>query len=403
MTPHSPPGGSTPRGLRILNITTSYPLTAQDFSGVFIHWANKELARRGLTVQVLAPGAPGAPARETLDGVDVRRFSYFAPRGLQRVAYGDGMPTNLRRSRLARAQLPLFAASLLLHAALLARRSDVIHCHWAHSALLALPLKRLLGKPLVLTVWGSDIRTMRRGLLRFIARNCNRIVSPALDTHANLERAGVERFEYIPALIDPERFHPGVDASGMRDRLRLGDQPLVLFLGRLYPEKDPVTFVRSIPHVLAEKGDVRFVVAGGGVLLPELERLRAELGLERNLDLVGPTHEGNQYLKLASCFVACSTITNVWSSTIAEAMAMRVPVVVTKSTPVDEAFFSDGADCIFARPADPADLARQVLAVLGDPGLAERLRRGGQELLRREGRTPEQITDRLLALYRELQ
>lgn len=389
--------------LRVLHLTTSYPRTREDFSAVFVHWANAALSRRGVSVTVLAPSAPGLPGREELDGVSIRRFPYFFPRRLERLAYGDGMPTNLRRSRLARLQVLPFAASLFLHAARLARNADILHCHWAQSALVGLAVKRLTGKPLVLTVWGSDIRTLRPALLRRIARGCDRIVSPALETHVNLRRAGVTEFAYIPAMIDPERFRPGVDAQDIRQKLGLKDEKVVLFVGRLYPEKDPETFVRALPALLARRRDVRFVVVGDGVLRPILESLRRELGLEGHLDLVGASHEVNKYLTLADCFVACSNpITNVWSGTIAEAMTMGVPALVTRSTPVDEEFFSDGVDCLLVRPGDPADLAGKIDTVLGDEGLANRLRRGGRELLEREGRTPERVVEGLLGLYRGL-
>ena len=47
---------------------------------------------------MLAPSAPGAASTEEWSGVRVRRFPYFWPRRLQRLAYGDGIDTNLRRS-----------------------------------------------------------------------------------------------------------------------------------------------------------------------------------------------------------------------------------------------------------------------------------------------------------------
>ncbi|HIC67945.1 MAG TPA: glycosyltransferase family 4 protein, partial [Candidatus Latescibacteria bacterium] len=82
-------------------LTTGYPRFEGDLFGAFVLELARGLVRQGLRVAVLAPHDRGASLREDVDGVRIQRFRYFIPRW-QRLAYGGGMPTNLRESWIAR-------------------------------------------------------------------------------------------------------------------------------------------------------------------------------------------------------------------------------------------------------------------------------------------------------------
>ncbi|MFQ5483238.1 MAG: glycosyltransferase family 4 protein, partial [Nitrospinaceae bacterium] len=59
-------------------------------------------------VHVLAPHAPNAAREETLHGMRVLRHRYFFPESLQTLAYGAGIPNNLRANPLRWLQAPPF-------------------------------------------------------------------------------------------------------------------------------------------------------------------------------------------------------------------------------------------------------------------------------------------------------
>src|SRR5262245_56560683 len=75
---------------KVLFVTTSYPRFSNDFPGGFVHRIAKCLVRDGLNVTVLAPGAPGYPSHDSIDGVEIERFTYFYPNQYQQLAYGTG-------------------------------------------------------------------------------------------------------------------------------------------------------------------------------------------------------------------------------------------------------------------------------------------------------------------------
>ena len=117
--------------MRILLTASTFPLQRDDGTPAFVFNLARALAARA-EVAVLAPGAAGAPAEEIWEGVRIRRFDYFRPRARQRLAYGDGMETNLRRSWAARLQvLPFLVSEALATRALAgAWRPDVVNSHW---------------------------------------------------------------------------------------------------------------------------------------------------------------------------------------------------------------------------------------------------------------------------------
>src|SRR5207245_6252805 len=84
-----------------------------------------------VSVQVVAPAAPGLAASENMEGIGVMRFRY-APRRFERLAYTGNMARDVATSWSARLALVGFMGADFIQA-VRARRSfepQVIHAHW---------------------------------------------------------------------------------------------------------------------------------------------------------------------------------------------------------------------------------------------------------------------------------
>src|SRR5206468_7558991 len=68
------------------------------------------------------------------------------------LAYGAGIPENLRRSPWKAPLVPAFLASLGLAVRRAAADADLVHAHWLPSGLAA----RAAGRPYVVQLWGTD-------------------------------------------------------------------------------------------------------------------------------------------------------------------------------------------------------------------------------------------------------
>ena len=109
-----------------------------------------------------------------------------------------------------------------------------------------------------------------------------------------------------------------------------------------------------------------------------LEQLKGELRLADAVVLLGAVSEDvvRKELSEAHAFVLGS-LEEPLGVAIMEAMAMRVPVVVTGAGGVPE-LVDDGVDGLLVPAREPGRMAESLLRLLRDPGLASRLSESGR-------------------------
>src|SRR2546427_8943566 len=73
------PAGGAKVSLRIVCPTYWYPQHAADTQATYVHDINRHPVRRGHSVTVVTPGAPGVPSRAAFDGVEIVRFPLTLP------------------------------------------------------------------------------------------------------------------------------------------------------------------------------------------------------------------------------------------------------------------------------------------------------------------------------------
>jgi glycosyltransferase involved in cell wall biosynthesis len=176
--------------------------------------------------------------------------------------------------------------------------------------------------------------------------------------------------EVIPNPVDCERFRPDVDASALRDRLKLGNAKVALFVGRLTHHKGVEDFVRSATHTAR---NVVHVVVGDGPQRRALEGLARSTGVAHKFVFVGraENHDLPLYYNLSDVVVlpSVSRLEAFGIATI-EAHACGKPVVVSDIPGVREVI-TDGETGLVAQPFDPEDLAEKISQVLADKDKAK--------------------------------
>ena len=367
--------GLTDRPLRILTVTTSYPRSSGDFSGHFVHALAAALVSRGHQVTVLAPHAKGLAPEEECDGVRVVRFRY-APAMLERVAYGAGIPTNLKRDLLAVLALPAFAAGLRAAVRAHAGEADVVHVNWAPTA--ALAGRALAGSRAVLTLHGSDATLARSGggmwrrlLVAGLAR-ATRVVVVATEQATFLRGSGLLAASpsVIPSGVAPallERAETTAEHEGFE----------FLFAGRLVPEKGVKELLDAFARMARTHPDARLTLMGSG---PEEDALRERVqagALGEVVQFLGavPHAEALDAIESADAFVLPSHAEGSPLS-VTEALALGTPVIATRVGALPELL---GAAGLIVEKNDVAGLARAMVRVMEDRGLVEQLVREGRE------------------------
>ena len=206
-------------------------------------------------------------------------------------------------------------------------------------------------------------------LERVSTRFADHVLTVSEATRRVIQRRGLpdSKLTIVMNSADERRFEP-------RPR-RKHDGLVLVSHGTIVERYGYDTLLRAMTDVVRERPDARLRIIGGGDLggseyLHHLERLVADLGLARNVELAGyrPLDEIPALLAEADIGITANEIDEFTSlivpTKLMEYVALEIPAVAARS-PAVELYFDDD-DVTFFRSGDPRDLARAVLAVARD-------------------------------------
>jgi len=185
---------------------------------------------------------------------------------------------------------------------------------------------------------------------------------------------------HVPRVLAPNgiswnQFQELPDGGEFRNaRLDGHDGPIVLSLGRIARAKAPERLVRALSEVLAHHPRTLLVFAGPDDegLSHGLRKLARSLGVESSVRFVGMLHRDDRLEALSAADVwALPSHTDSFSIAAAEAMAAGLPVVLTPRVNIARDAATAGA-AIVTRP-NAADLGEQLVRLLDDGSLRQRL------------------------------
>lgn len=379
--------------MRVLFVTHSYPRRPGDAPGSFLLRLARALADVDVRVSVLAPAASGLAPHETIDGIAVERVRY-APRAWETLAYGGDMAEQVRAGWPARLALAGMLAATAATLARRAHRADVVHAHWWFpGGLVAAPVARALGVPLVTTLHGTDVRIARaspaarrtfRGVL-----GASRAVTAVSRWLADEASALAPRATPLvaPMPVATELFAPGAGA-------RAG----LLFVGRLTAQKGVDRLLRALARMHARES---LTVVGDGPEGGTLRALAASLHVADRVTWVGalPQPALAAHYARASAAVVPSRDEGLGLVAV-EAALCETPVVAFDSGGLRDVV-RDGDTGVLVPPDDDDALARALDALLATDA-ADRRRAMGAAARRAALATfaPDRVAARYADVYR---
>lgn len=250
-----------------------------------------------------------------------------------------------------------------------------LHAHWAsYATTVALVVHWLYDIPFSFTAHAYDIYLVPR-LLGVKVREaefavtCARVNAEFLNRLAGTSPGERVVVNYHGVSLDRFRPLPRPDAAAAL--------PTLVTCGRLEPYKGHHVLLRA---AAALDRPVRVVLIGEGPQRQKLAQLATELGIAERVEFTGPLPQARLaeiYAKadvfvLASVIIERSGKRDVIPNVLAEAMAMRLPVVATSVSGIGE-LVTDGVSGRLVAPNDPAALARVIGELLDDPAQRQRL------------------------------
>lgn len=150
-----------------------------------------------------------------------------------------------------------------------------------------------------------------------------------------------DQISVIPNGVNINKFDPDLSGEQMRRKYGLGDAPVILFVGRIVPEKGVDVLLETIPLVRKRIRDVKLLVVGPLGDKSYGVKLRSLVSKYR-LDNVIFTGEVDVYKELPEIYAACNIFCcpsrkgEAFGNVVTEAMSSGKPVVVTDSGGLSE-------------------------------------------------------------------
>ena len=378
------------QSVSILLVTNSY-LPIMGGSEIEAQRVSQTLIRRGHKVQILCPGGPPMPAvsRWTDDcGIPVRIFGGSAP---------------------ARIRGHVFALRVAWTLIAEARRYDLIYflmpgLQVALGALTA----HLLGKPFIMKFSGSnEVRRLKNSFvgrlqLRFVDKWAGSIMvlNPGMMVEAKECGLQQSKLLWMPNPVDLDEFRPPLPDERAALRTALGipsESEVVLFVGRLAPEKELASLVNAFGRIAASRPRAMLVLVGDGPCRNELHTVAGNLAQEGRIRFTGavPSSAVHQWVQIADVFALVSSLEGLPVSLI-EAMATGLPVVVS-DIPANRQLVDPGIQGLVVETRNADAIGSALGEILESP---EMRRRMGEAARLRIGDSFS--TARVAALYETL-
>ncbi len=363
--------------MRVLMLSWEYP--PRIVGGLARHVAglSEALAGKGVETHVVTTEFPFAPQEEELNGVYIHRVPVEIP-------------------------APNFHAWVMLmnhfftkYTASLPGSFDVIHVHDWLTATAGVELKHLRKTPLVATLHSLEFR--RSGISSPESRMvdsiewwsmyespttivCSGAMKRDIVNHFNSPEA---KIWVLPNGITPSNYEARVDRGAVRGRYGVqGDGEMILYVGRLTPQKGVEYLIRAMPQILS-KHNARLIVVGDGWIRGDLQKEVEAARVKDRVLFTGflPDGEVIQLLKSADV-LAVPSVYEPFGVIALEGMASGVPVVASNVDGLAE-FIRNEDNGILTHPRDAGSIAWGVSRILSDPSTAKNIARRAYDEVRK--------------------
>lgn len=355
--------------MRVLAVTPIFPNRLEPLYGPYNRQQFKALVRTGVELRVLCaiPYVPGATVARA-----PKRAARLAALGQGDVI--DGLETRyLRRLYLpvvgVPIAVPLYVASLAPHRELV-RWADVVLATWAYPDGAATTLlAQALGKPCAVKVHGSDVnviakRAAARAVLRRALPRADAMITVSRAMGEELSAMGVarEKIHLVPNGIDRALFADHDRAQARRALGLEGAGRLILFVGRVEPQKGIGELLEAFERVHAQHPDVTLALVGDGVWRDRAASARARFG--SRLLVAG----ARPFAEIPKWMAACDLVTlpshnEGTPNVLLEALATGRPAVATSVGGIPDVL-ADPRSGVVVAPRNPTALAEGLLTAL---------------------------------------
>jgi glycosyltransferase involved in cell wall biosynthesis len=311
------------------------------------------------------------------------------------VTIGSIAPSGTLQTAMAELATPTFSlettgrsgyAGALLRLVRILRRSNasILHTHCFDPTFIGLVAARIAGRRFVFTRHHSDhhVRIGKKWHTRidgWCARRADRVIAvseAARRVMTDVEGVPDERITVVYNGMEPLPVPSREAVARTRQELGLGEQRVILMIGRLHEEKGHRFLFEALAAIRERIEPFELLLAGSG---PHRELLEAEAerrGVAGHVRHLGQRRDIPELISLASLVVVPS-LAESFGYVVLEAMSLAKPVVASTAGGIPEVV-GDSGGALLVPPADAAALAEAMARVLENPERAATMGEAGQ-------------------------
>ena len=285
---------------------------------------------------------------------------------------------------------------------------DIVHVHSQEAGLIVRIFARAAGaKNIIYTPQCTSIRHTNwlwlycsiEKILSFIT---DKIISVSEVDRIRIIQWGIPASKVITVNngIDLGLTNDPIDVPAWKEMLDLdGQDPIVMQVGRLTYQKNPLSFLEGAAQVIGEIPNAQFLLVGEGPLMDDVESTITELGIQGNVRCLGRRDNADKLIAIADVI----TLTSRWEGmpyVLLEAMAWSRPVVTTAVNGCTE-LVENGVTGFVVPKGDVTSWANCVIEILEDPQGSIEMGQNGNKRLK-DHFSLEKMMAQIEGLYEEL-
>ena len=286
--------------------------------------------------------------------------------------------------------------------------ADIVHVH--SNGLLpevGAGIAHRLGKPVVLTLYGTEIWHYRRKRLGpdLFTRAYTRANAVTFYSRGLLDRArelGLDRpgcSVIYPAVAPSFAYHDAAAQLAARKALGLTAANVLVNVKRLHPLAGQRYLLDAMPAVLKDHPDTQLVICGTGALLSELQAVARSRGVDQQVTFAGLVDNARvaRYCAAADLFVLPSVL-EALPTVAVEALASGTRVISSDNPGGVELHGVFGDDVQVVAKERPEPLAAAIAGALG----GKRRTHAATRAIVEERFRPDAVARQYFALYASL-
>lgn len=410
--------------MNILYFSYEFPPHFVGGLGTYAFEMARRFARLGHSVTIFSKNPGDAITRDLYEGVEVHRplladvtdlLPVIVPEDVKRwpvKAQNDFAEVFIYNILAATKTINLLVRSDK-------RNFDVVIAHDWLSAIAGMTCKKSLNKPLILHFHSTEHGRTGDGsptvktVERMAGKDAEAIITVSYAMRDELISLGYEegKIRVVWNGVDHKKYDLAKFSEekirAFREKIGVGDAPLILFIGRLAWAKNADTLMHAMPAILKEVPNAKLVLIGKGEQEGMIKHLAEHLGIQDNviLSFEYVSEKSRLLYYAASDLVVVPSKYEPFGIVCTEAMSMGKPVIVgaTGTSGLREQVVHSGPDRCGAHvnPYDPYDIAKFTIEFLKDENLRKELGKNARKRVLEEF-TLDKVAAETVGIYKQV-